>query len=71
MTQLTVKVKQATNKGTTGFTGTVAVPGLRPTKLARKDGETLFPTTSALKTVARGLGKRLNFDIAYDEPDKK
>ena len=71
MKTLTVTVKQTTAKGTTGFTGTVSIPGLKPTRLARKDGETLFPTTSALKTVARGVGKRLNLGVEYDEPVKK
>jgi hypothetical protein len=70
MKTLTVTVKQTTIKGTTGFTGTVAIPGLRPTRLARKDGETLFPTTSALKTVARGVARRLHFGVEYNEPKK-
>jgi len=70
MTTLKIKVKPTTIKGTDGFTGTVSITGLKPAKLARKDGETLFPTTSALKTVARGLGKRLDADVVYDEPMK-
>jgi hypothetical protein len=71
MTTLNVTVKQTTTKGETGFTGTVAIPGLKATRLARKDGTTLFPTTSALKTVARGLGRRLGFEVEYDETWKK
>lgn len=71
MTTLNVTVKQTTTKGQTGFTGTVAIPGLKSTRLARQDGETLFPTTSALKTVARGVGKRLGMTVEYTEPCKK
>ena len=73
MTTLTVTVKERSSKGqTTGFEGTVDVPGLRRTKLARKDGTTLFDTTGALKTTARAVGKRLGLTIEYaDFPTKK
>lgn len=64
---LTVSVKQ----GKSGFEGTVQVPGLKATKLTRKDGSTSFPTSSAVKTVARSVGKRLSLDVRYDEPAKK
>jgi hypothetical protein len=71
MTTLNVTVKQTTRKGETGYTGTVALPGLKATQLARKDGQTLFPTTSALKTVARNTAKRLGLQVEYTEPTKK
>lgn len=73
MTTLTVTVKERSSKGqTTGFEGTVDVPGLRRTKLARKDGKTLFDTTGALKTTARAVGKRLGLTVEYTEwPPKK
>lgn len=71
MTTLNVTVKQTTVKGETGYTGTVTLPGLKATKLARKDGQTLFPTTSALKTVARSTAKRLGLTVEYTEPLKK
>lgn len=70
MTIFNVTVKQTTVKGDTGYTGVVALPGLKATKLARKDGQTLFPTTSALKTVARNAAKRLGLDVEYTEPKK-
>ena len=70
-TTLNVTVKPKTSKGNSGWEGTVALPGLKPTKLARKDGNTLFPTTGALKTVARSVGKRFNLDVEYTEPAKK
>ena len=71
MTTLNVTVKQTTVKGETGYTGTVALPGLKATKLARKDGQTLFPTTSALKSVARGVAKRFGLQVEYAEPTTK
>jgi|LSQX01.3.fsa_nt_gb hypothetical protein len=71
MTTFNVTVKETTSKGQTGFTGTVQIPGLQTTKLARKDGTTLFPTTSALKTVARSVAKRLQASVEYTEPVKK
>lgn len=54
-----------------GFVGTVSLPGLKPTKLARKDGETVFGTRGALNTVARSVAKRLALEVQYEEPVKK
>lgn len=71
MSTVTVKVKQTTKQDTTGFEGTVQLQGTRPTKLVRKDGTTLFPTTSALKSSARAFAKRINATVEYDEPAKK
>lgn len=71
MTTLNVTVKQTAVKGETGFVGTVTLPGLKATKLSRKDGQTLFPTTSALKTVARSTAKRLGLEVVYTEPTAK
>lgn len=64
--KLTVNVKQ--NK--TGYEGTVQLPGLKATKLTSKDGSTTFPTSSAVKTVARSVGKRLSMEVSYDQPAK-
>lgn len=60
----TLKVTVRTLKTGT-FEGTVCIPGLRSTKLVRKDGSTLFPTTSALKATARSLGIRLGLNVEY------
>lgn len=69
---VTVTIKEATRKGEKGFTGTVAVPGLKPTQVARaKDGATLFPTTSSLKSATRSFAKRFGVDVEYVEPAKK
>lgn len=64
--KLTVNVKQSKS----GYEGTVEVPGLKSTKLTRKDGSTTFPNSSAVKTVARSVGKRLGLEVAYTEPAK-
>lgn len=65
---LTVTVNKRTNQGTSGFEGSVQLPGLKATKLARKDGSTLFPNLSALKSTARTAGKKLNLVVEYKEP---
>ncbi len=69
---LTVEVKQKTSNGeTTGWEGRVAVPGTNATKLAKKDGLTLFPTRGALNSTARALGKRLGLEVEFSEPQRK
>jgi len=65
--KLTVNVRQ--NK--TGYEGSVQLSGLRETKLTRKDGSTTFPTSSAVKTVARSVGTRLGLEVSYTEPAAK
>jgi hypothetical protein len=65
--KLTVNVKQ--NK--TGYEGTVQLPGLKSTKLVRKDGSTTFPSSSAVKTVARSVGSNLGLEVSYAEPASK
>lgn len=68
---LTIEVKQRTSKGETGWEGRIAVPGTNATKLAKKDGTTLFATRGSLNSVARSLGKRLGLDVDFAEPAKK
>jgi hypothetical protein len=67
---ITLNVKVRENKAK-GWEGTVSVPGLKSTKLSRKDGTTLFPTRGALNAAARGIGKKLGVQVEYDEPGKK
>lgn len=67
MSKLVVNVRE----GKAGWTGSVAISGLSSTKLARKDGETTFPSRSALTTVARNVGKRLGLEVEYAEQAKK
>lgn len=71
MSTVTVKVKERTTTQGTRFEGTVEIQGAKPTKLTRKDGTTLFPTTSALKASARAFGTRIGAEVQYDEPVKK
>ena len=65
--KLTVNVKQNKN----GYEGTVQLSGLKTTKLTSKTGSTSFPTSSAVKTVARSVGTRLGLEVSYVEPTKK
>lgn len=65
--KLTVNVKQNKN----GYEGTVQLSGLKSTKLTSKTGSTSFPTSSAVKTVARSVGTRLGLEVSYVEPTSK
>jgi hypothetical protein len=60
----TLSVKVTNRKTDQGefFEGIVSISGLKPTKLARKsDGNTQFPTKSALSSAAKNLAKSLGF----------
>lgn len=64
MNNNTLSVKITNRKTDSGdvFEGTVSISGLRPTKIARKsDGNTQFPTKSALSSSAKSLAKSLGF----------
>ena len=51
-----------------GFEGTVSLQGLKNTKLARKDGTTVFTTRSALSASVRSLKKRTGLDFETVSP---
>jgi hypothetical protein len=65
--KIVVNVRQSK----TGWTGSVSLPNVAGARLSRKDGETTFPTKSALTTVARSLAKKLGAEVEYAEPAKK
>jgi len=73
----TLSVKVTNRKTDQGefFEGTVSISGLKPTKLARKsDGNTQFPTKSALSSAAKNLAKSLGFsgvEVAESKPELK
>lgn len=67
MSKLSVEVR---TKGT-AWEGRVVVPGTNATKLAKRDGGTVFTTRGSLNSVARALGKRLNLDVEFSEPQRK
>lgn len=59
MSNYTVTVREKRSNGkSVGYEGIVSVPGLRPTKLTRKDGTTLFGTPSAISSSVRSLSSR-------------
>jgi hypothetical protein len=65
----TVTVREKKVQGTAvGFEGTVSLQGLRNTKLARKDGTTVFSTKSALSASVRSLAKRTGLDFETIAP---
>lgn len=75
-TTITLSVKertQATAEGAslTSFEGTVSVPGLRPTKLAQKDGATTFTNRGTLVSAAKRLATRLSATLEVAQPALK
>ena len=71
MSTLNVTVKQRKTKTGPTFEGWVDLPGLKSTKLARKDGETSFTSRSALTTVARGVASRYGLTVSYSDTTTK
>jgi hypothetical protein len=61
MSNLSVKVSQRTKAGKTFFEGTVSIPGVRPTKLAKRDQTTQFSNRSGVLTAARNFAKKFGF----------
>ena len=67
MSALFVKVSTKQVGKTEVFSGTVTIPGLRPTKVARRsDGSTTFSSKSSLFSSARSVAKALGFDGVTD-----
>lgn len=64
MSNPTVTVKEKKVQGeSVGYEGVVSFPGLKNTKLVRKDGTTVFSTRSALTASVRSLKKRTGLDF--------
>jgi endonuclease V-like protein UPF0215 family len=69
MSDVTLKINSTTNKtGSPVFQGTVALPGVRPTKLTRKDQTTEFGTRAALVNSARNFAKNIGYSLVVDQP---
>lgn len=49
-----------------GFEGTVHVPGLKPTKLVKKDETSVYSTQKSLVASARNLATRLNATLEVE-----
>ena len=66
---LCVKVSPRKSGDEEWFEAMVFVPGLKPTKLARKsDGNTKFPTKSSVNGAAKNLAKALGFaDVDFGQ----
>lgn len=63
MSTLSVKLKSKTVEGQEVWEGTVAIPGVKPTKLVRKsDNKTQFGSRRAVMTSARSLAKKIGFE---------
>lgn len=65
---LEVKVTSSEKDGVISFEGSVTLPGLARTKLARADGTTKFTTVSTLKGAARRLAQKYGYEgVEYAE----
>ncbi len=73
MSSLQLKITSSSKDGAETFQGTVTIPGLKPTKIARKsDGCSWFNTSSAVRTCARSLATSLGFaSVDVNVPAKK
>ena len=59
-----VTVRERTSGGKSlGYEGVVNIPGVRPAKLERRDGGTLFQTPSAISSAVRSLCSKTSLDF--------
>lgn len=68
---LNVKISKRNTNGTDTWEGTVALPGVAPTKLLKsKTNESLFFTRSGLTSAAQRLAARYGFsEVKFQETD--
>jgi hypothetical protein len=52
------------------FEGVVTLPGLKPTKLSRKDGRTTYPTKASITSGVRALERRMGMKVEIDYEEK-
>lgn len=71
--KLTVNTKRSSSilGNTEKYEGTVTLPGLKPTKLAKADGCTEYGTRSALTQAAQALARNLNCVLKADQTPRK
>lgn len=63
---ITVEIKERTKGTEKWFEGTVALRGVRPTKLVRVSDQSFrFASTSSLRSAARSFAKRFGFTVEY------
>lgn len=71
MNTLNLKINAKKRDGQEYFEGTVSLPGLKATKLMRSDGTTEFASRANVSSAARNVAKKLNLEVATDQPVKK
>lgn len=64
-------LKCRVRKSGTGYEGTVSVPGLKPTKLCKRDESTVYANTSGVQSAAKALAERLGFALEVDQTAPK
>jgi hypothetical protein len=69
MTDVTLKISTTTTKnGNQTYTGTIAIPGLKPTRVVRKDQTSEFGSRSALMATARNVASNLGQTLVVQPP---
>lgn len=73
MKNLHVKVSKRTSNGAESWEGTVSLPGLLPTKVAKTNTtDSKFTTRSALTSAAQRLAARYGFDdVEFEGGEQK
>lgn len=65
MTQTTMRCR--VRKTGRGFEGTVYVPGLKPTKLVKKDDTSIYANKSGVATAAKTVANRLGITLEVED----
>jgi hypothetical protein len=50
-----------------GYEGTISIPGLRATKLAKKDESTVYANRSGVAAAAKALADRLGYTLEVED----
>jgi hypothetical protein len=60
-------LKCRVRKSNGGFEGTVSVPGLKPSKLTKKDESTVYANKSGIASAAKALADRFSMTLELED----
>jgi hypothetical protein len=70
--QLKVREKKSKETGKSQWEATATIPGLRPAKVTKRDGQTTFGTKTSLLKASEKVAKSLGFSgVSWDDPKAK
>lgn len=69
MTQTTMRCR--VRKTGSGFEGTVYVPGLKPTKLVKKDDTSIYANRSGVASAAKTVASRLGVTLEVEDDTER